>query len=123
MTNSLPMNLQHGDVVLCQVPMPSTGLMQFKVRPVVIVSADQLNKILDDLMVVPCTSNTNRSLRATQYLIIRDEIAIAGIRVESVIRSESIFTLNKSMILRKLGSLSTQAMNQVNCCLIVALEL
>jgi mRNA interferase MazF len=123
MTNSLPMNLQRGDVVLCQVPMPSTGLTQFKVRPAVIVSADRLNQILDDVMVVPCTSNTNLSLTATQYLITGDEIAIAGIRVESVIPCESIFTLNKSMILRKLGSLSTQAMNQVNCCLIVALEL
>lgn len=27
------MNLQRGDVVLCRVPMPSTGLAQFKVRP------------------------------------------------------------------------------------------
>lgn len=123
MTNSLPMNLQRGDVVLCQVPMPSTGLTQFKVRPAVIVSAAQLNQILDDLMVVPCTSNTNRYLTATQYLITGDEIAIAGIRVESVVRCESIFTLNKSMILRKLGSLSTEAMNQVNLCLMVALEL
>ncbi|HAX74357.1 MAG TPA: type II toxin-antitoxin system PemK/MazF family toxin [Cyanobacteria bacterium UBA11372] len=117
------MNLQRGDVVLCQVPMPSTGLTQFKVRPAVIVSADWLNQIIDDVMVVPCTSNTNRSLTATQYLITGDEIAIVGIRVESVIRCESIFTLNKSMILRKLGSLPTEAMNQVNRCLMVALEL
>ena len=123
MTNYLPMNLQRGDVVLCQVPMPSTGLTQFKVRPAVIVSADWLNQIIDDVMVVPCTSNTNRSLTATQYLITGDEIAIVGIRVESVIRCESIFTLNKSMILRKLGSLPTEAMNQVNRCLMVALEL
>jgi mRNA interferase MazF len=123
MTNYLPMNLQRGDVVLCQVPMPSTGLTQFKVRPAVIVSADRINQILDDVMVVPCTSNTNRSLTATQYLITGDEIAIVGIRVESVIRCESIFTLNKSMILRKLGSLPTEAMYQVNRCLMVALEL
>jgi len=117
------MNLQRGDVVLCQVPMPSTGLTQFKVRPVVIVSADRINQILDDVMVVQGTSNTNRSLTATQYLITGDEIAIVGIRVESVIRCESIFTLNKSMILRKLGSLPTEAMYQVKRCLMVPLEL
>lgn len=120
MTNSLPMNFQRGDVVLCSIPMPSTQLQQFKIRPSVIISANRLNDILDDVMVVPCTSNTNRSLTATQYLITGDEIAIAGIRIESVVRCESIFTLNKFMIIRKLGSLTQEAINQVNLCLIAA---
>lgn len=123
MTKYLPMNLQRGDVVLAQVPMPSTQLTQFKLRPAVIISADNLNQILDDVMVVPCTSKTSRSLTMTQYLITGNEIALAGIRVESVVRCESIFTLNKSMITRKLGSLSTEAINHVNRCLMVALEL
>lgn len=117
------MNLQRGDVVLCRVPMPSTQLQQVKIRPAAIVSADRLNQILDDVMVVPCTSNTNRLLTATQYLITGEEITGAGIRVESVIRCESIFTLNKTMIIRKLGSLSAEAINQVNVCLMEALEL
>jgi mRNA interferase MazF len=117
------MSWQRGDVVLCQVPMPSTQLRQFKLRPAVIISADSINQATDDVMVVPCTSNTNRLLTATQYLIAGDEIAIAGIRVESVIRCESIFTLNQPMILRKLGSLSIAAIEQVNDCLIIALQL
>lgn len=123
MMKFLPMNLQRGDVVLCRVPMPSTQLQEFKLRPAVIISAERLNQILDDVMIVACTSNTNRSLRATQYLITGDEISTAGIRVDSVVRCESIFTLNKQMIVRKLGSLSAEAMNQVNNCLRVALEL
>jgi mRNA interferase MazF len=123
MTNSLPMKWQRGDVVLCQVPMPSTQLRQFKLRPAVIVSANSLNQVSDDVMVVPCTSNTTRLLTATQYLITGHEIAIAGIRVESVIRCESIFTLNQPMILRKLGSLSVETLDQVNNCLIIALQL
>ena len=123
MTNYLPMNLRRGDVVLAQVPMPSTQLTQFKLRPAVIISADNLNQILDDVMVVPCTSKTIRPLTAAQYLITGDEIVLAGIRVESVVRCESIFTLNKSMITRKLGSLSNDAINHINRCLMVALEL
>ncbi|NJL39191.1 MAG: type II toxin-antitoxin system PemK/MazF family toxin [Leptolyngbyaceae cyanobacterium RM2_2_4] len=117
------MNWQRGDVVLCRAPMPSTELRQFKIRPAVIVSADSLNQILDDVMVIPCTSNTSRSITPTQYLIQGDEIAAVGIRVKSVIRCESIFTLSQSMILRKLGSLSPETMNQVNKRLIVALQL
>jgi mRNA interferase MazF len=116
MTNYLPMNLRRGDVVLAQVPMPSTQLTQFKLRPAVIISADNLNQILDDVMVVPCTSKTTRPLTGTQYLITGDEIVLAGIRVESVVRCESIFTLNKSMITRTLGSLSNEAINHVISC-------
>lgn len=111
MTNSLPINFQRGDIVLCSIPMPSTQLQQFKIRPSVIISANRLNDILDDVMFVPCTSNTSRLLTATQYLIRGEEIALAGIRIESVVRCESIFTLNKSMIIRKLGSLTQEAIN------------
>jgi mRNA interferase MazF len=114
---------QRGDVVLCRVPMPSTQLQQFKLRPSVVISANNLNRTSDDLMVVPCTSNTNRRLGKTQYLITGDEITVAGIKVESVVRCESIFTLNQTMILRKLGSLNPNALSQLNNCLIIALDL
>lgn len=117
------MKLQKGDVVLCRVPMPSTQFQQFKRRPAIIVSANDINQILDDVMVVPCTSNRNRSLTIRQYLITGDEIRITGIRVESVVRCESILTLNKSMIIRKLGHLSSEGMTQINRCLKIALSL
>jgi mRNA interferase MazF len=122
-TKFLQMNLQRGDVVLCHVPMPSKQLQEFKLRPAVVVSATWLNIVLDDVMVVPCTSNTRRSLSVTQYLITGNEIATAGIRVESIIRCESIFTPSKLMILRKLGTLDTGALEQVNACLRAALQL
>ena len=62
------MKLQKGDVVLCQVPMPSSQFQQFKLRPAVIVSANDINQILDDVMVVPCTSNRNLSFSINQQL-------------------------------------------------------
>lgn len=65
--------------------MPSTELQQFKIRPAIVVSANFLNQILADVMVVPCTSNTNRPLTQTQYLITGDEVESIGIRVDSVI--------------------------------------
>ena len=92
------MSWQRGDVVLCRVPMPSTQLQQFKVRPAVIVSANILNQVSDDV-VVPCTSNTRCPIAATQYLIAGDETVAVGIRVDSIVRCEPIFTLNQSMIL------------------------
>jgi mRNA interferase MazF len=117
------MNWQRGDLVLCQVPMPSTQLQEFKIRPAVIVSSNPLNSRLDDVMVVPCTSKTKRPLTETQYLITGNEITTLGIRVESIIRCESIFTLNQSMILRRLGILSAETIKELNFCLMNALQL
>ena len=73
------MPIQRGDVVLCRVPMPSTGFTQFKLRPAVVVSKDVNNQRLDDVIVAPCTSNISRSSEPTQYLIDGAEIIAAGI--------------------------------------------
>jgi mRNA interferase MazF len=40
-----------------------------------------------------------------------------------VVRCESIFTLNQSMILRQLGTLGVATIERINACLIAALAL
>ena len=117
------MKLSRGDIVLCKVPMPSEELREIKLRPALIVSKDLNNKRLDDVIVATCTSNISRSQEPTQYLIEKDEIAQAGIRVASVIRCESLLTINKSMIIRVIGMLSENGILKVNECLKDALEL
>ncbi|MBU0491923.1 MAG: type II toxin-antitoxin system PemK/MazF family toxin [Chloroflexi bacterium] len=117
------MQYQRGDVILCRLPMPSTGLTQFKLRPAVIVSKDPNNQRLDDVMVAPCTSNVSRSQEPTQYLITGQEIADAGIRVPSVVRCEVIMAIPKSVVMRALGRLSNTAMAAINDSLRDALEL
>ena len=77
----------------------------------------------DDVMVMLCTSNTRRALSATQYLITGNEVTTIGIRVDSVVRCESIFTLNQSMVLRRLGVSSDRMIDRINDCLIAALSL
>lgn len=74
-------------------------------------------------MVASCTSNISRSREATQYLIEGEEIALAGIRVPSVVRCEGILTIPKTLILRPLGHLSSEAMAGIEACLRDALEL
>ena len=94
------MKLSRGNIVLCKVPMPSSELKEFKLRPGLIVSKDLNNKRLDDVMIAICTSNISRSQEPTQYLIERDEIAQSGIKVPSVVKCESILTISKSMIVK-----------------------
>jgi mRNA interferase MazF len=112
-----------GDVVLCKLPMPSTLLTQFKLRPAVIVSKDINNRRLDDLIVAPCTSTTSRSQEPTQYLIDGVELARAGVVVPSVVRCEALMTRPKAMVLRVVGHLSPGAMTAITVCMKDALAL
>lgn len=117
------MPIQRGDVILCRVPMPSTRLTQFKLRPAVVVSKDVNNQRLDDIVVAPCTSNISWSGEPTQYLIDGAEITTAGIRVPSAVRCQALMTIPKAMIMRTLGRLSNAAVAAVNDCLRDALAL
>ena len=117
------MKLSRGNIVLCKVPMPSSELKEFKLRPALIVSKDLNNKRLDDVIIAICTSNISRNQEPTQYLIEGEEIAQAGIKVPSVIKCESILTISKSMIVKILGALSENGIHKVNHCLKDALEL
>ncbi len=117
------MKLNRGNIILCKVPMPSEKLREFKLRPGLIVSKDLNNKRLDDVIIAICTSNVSRSQEPTQYLIERDEITQAGIKVASVVKCESLLTINKSMIIKVLGMLSENGVRKVNECLKDALEL
>lgn len=117
------MSIRRGDVILCQVPMPSAGLTQFKLRPAVVVSKDINNQRLDDVIIAPCTSNISRSREPTQYLIEGAEINTAGIRVPSVVRCEAIMSIPQTMVVRTLGHLSEVALLTVNDCLRDALAL
>lgn len=117
------MNYKRGDIVLCKVPMPSDEFREFKPRPGLIVSKDLNNQRLNDVIIAICTSNISRSQEPTQYLIEGEEIIQAGIKVSSVVKCETLLTINKTMIITALGLLSKDAMNKINSCLRNALEL
>ena len=108
---------KRGDVILCQVPMPSTGLTQSKLRPAIIVSKDLNNQRLSDVMIAPCTSNTTHQHETTQFLIEGEEIKNSGIRVPSVVKCEAFLTVPKALITQQLGQLSPSARTKLDSCL------
>lgn len=110
-------------MILCKIPLPSEELTNFKRRPAVVVSKNSNNERLDDVIVAICTSNLSRKQEPTQYLITGAEIDLAGIKVASVVKCESLLTINKSMIMRILGKLSAKGSQAVNDCLKDALAL
>lgn len=117
--------LKRGDIVLVYYPLISTGLTQRKLRPALVIQCDKNNRRLNDIILVPLTSKTKEKLEETHLLINRDspEGKQAGIRLDSVIKAETILTIPKNLICKKIGCLSDDLMKKVNHCLIASLQL
>jgi mRNA-degrading endonuclease toxin of MazEF toxin-antitoxin module len=89
-----------GDVVLVSYPLISIGLTSRKLRPAIVVSNDTNNRRLPDVILIPLTSKTQHPLEPTHLLLLQRSPAgqQAGIRLDSVIKAETILTLPKALI-------------------------
>ena len=95
-------NYNFGEIVL--VPFPFTDQTDAKKRPAVIVSSNFYNVSLPDVVLMAVTSQVRKPLKDGEIEII--EWQKAGLLKPSVIKP--IFTtIEKKLILRKLGKLET----------------
>ena len=117
------MTPQRGDVLLVRFPFSSGS--GAKVRPALVVQNDRNNRRLTNVVVVAITTTTHRSNEPSQLLI--DVASPAGRQTglvkDSVVTCENIATLDKGLVLRKIGSFSDDLMRQVGECLKDALAL
>ncbi len=117
--------LKRGDIVLVYYPLISTGLSERKLRPALIVQCDKNNLRLNDVILIPLTSKTKEKLEETHTFIPKNspEGIKAGIRLDSVIKAETILTLPKSFICEKIGHLPSSVIKKVNKCLAFSIQL
>ena len=103
--------LSRGNVVLARFPF--TDLTGASFRPAVIVSQGQLG---DDLVVVAISSVVRGTLAPTDYTVESNhpEFILTGLRVTSVIRMHKLATVERSIIVRRLGSLGPQLQAEVD---------
>ncbi|MEA3369466.1 MAG: type II toxin-antitoxin system PemK/MazF family toxin [Candidatus Ratteibacteria bacterium] len=112
-------------MVLVYYPLISTGLTQRKLRPALVVQCDKNNRRLNDIILIPLTSKTKEKLEETHLPITQNspEGKQAGIRLDSVIKAETLLTLPKNLICKKIGRLSTAFMKKADRCLTSSLQL
>lgn len=117
--------LKRGDIVLVYYPLISTGLSERKLRPAVVVQCNKNNLRLNDVILIPLTSRTKEKLEETHTFIPKDspEGIKAGIRLDSVIKAETILTLPKSFICKRIGHLPSSVIKKVNKCLAFSIQL
>ena len=88
--------------------------MAFRCRPAIVVSADAYNQISQDGVFVLITTNTDRR---NQYDLVierrHEEFGMTGLRSESAVRIDKIFTLNKRLVAREIGKLGPVLQQEV----------
>jgi mRNA interferase MazF len=90
------------DIIL--VPFPFSDQTFSKKRPAVVISSAVYNSRYLDIIIMAVTSNTKNPLRIGECLI--GDYVSAGLLKPSVIKS-AISSIDKSLILKKLGTLSS----------------
>ena len=102
---------KRGDVVL--VPFPFTDLSSAKQRPALVVSADALNSLRDDLLVAAITSQIPAQLGADEFAIPGHELAACGLPKPSIVRLTKLVALHRRLVIRRIGALPTATLTQV----------
>lgn len=118
------MRVQRADVVL--VDYPYSDRTGSKVRPCLVVQNDRNNQRLDDTIVVTISRTTHRApVEPTQLLIDLNTPAgrQSGLLFTSAVQCETVLTIDRQFIIRKIGSLPPATMQQVNDCIKSSLEL
>jgi len=101
--------LKQGEIVL--IPIPFTDLSSNKKRPVLIISKNGYNNIMNDVVVVAMTSNLED--REYGVLIKKEDLAEGELKVESLIRADKIFTLSQDIIIKRFGTVNKSILEKV----------
>ena len=114
--------MKRGDIVIVDYPYSDKG--GSKVRPALVVQADAKNNQLTDTIIALITSRLHRLLDT--HLVI--DIATpagkrTGLRLQSAVQCENLYTIDQKMVLTTIGKLGADAMRQIDDKLRLALAL
>lgn len=109
----------HGDVVLCDLN-PVVGTEQAGIRPVVVVQIDRANTVSPHTIIAPFTSKIRRAILPSHVFI---TAGIGGLTQDSVVLCEQIRVIDKSRIIRVMGHLDDNYLDNLAIALCTILGL
>ncbi len=98
-----------GDIVL--IPVPFTDLSSQKRRPVIVISNEDYNQKMTDIVVVAMTSNPieiDYSFTITSSDLVQGQLNRPG-----KVRVDKIYTLSQSIIVKKFGQVNTKVLGKI----------
>lgn len=114
------MALTKGDVVL--VPFPFTNLQQTKLRPAVVLWADTNGQ---DVTLCFVSSQDINNLNLGEFVLSSSDSDFleTGLKVDSKVRVTRLVTVERKLITRRIGKLSTSQLQQLNVAMIQSFQL
>jgi mRNA interferase MazF len=100
---------EQGDLVL--IPIPFTDLSSRKRRPVIVVSNDAYNRGGLDVVVVALTSRS--SAGPFDFQLNPSDMVEGSLNHPGTVRVDKIYTLAKSIIVKRFGKVSPQVMDRI----------
>ena len=104
------MDIKFGDVMKVDFGV-TTGSIQGKIRPCVVVQNDIGNKYSPTTIVIPLTSAIKKANMPVHDILYKS--TRNGLKSNSLILGEQVRVIDKSMILSKLGSLTDEECDKV----------
>jgi mRNA interferase MazF len=103
------MTPEQRDIVL--IPVPFSDLTSIKRRPVLVLSTTSYNRRFEDVLVAAITSNLTRQRHAVR--ITAAALEDGELKRTSVILADKIYTLSKTIIVKRFGKLSAATFRRV----------
>ncbi len=97
------------DIVL--IPIPFSDLTSIKQRPVLVLSNDRHNQQSEDVLVAAMTSKLSRVPYSVR--VKATDLSEGILRKESLIRIDKIYTLSKTIIVKRFGRINQSIFHQV----------
>lgn len=102
-------NYERGNIIL--VPFPFSDQTTTKKRPAVVISSDSCNEISPDIIIMAITSRTEQTFNIGECFI--EDWQTAGLLKRSTMKP-AISTIEKSLVLKKLGRLSPRDLTSMD---------
>lgn len=118
------MKVSRGDIVLINHPFSDAS--GSKVRPALVVQNDGRNSMLAETIVAIISKNVRYVPTDPTQLLLdigTPDGKASGLNLTSAVKCGKLFTIDESLVFRKIGSLSPALMSQIDNCLKSALEL
>jgi mRNA interferase MazF len=104
------MNIKRGEIYLASLD-PVMGQEISKTRPVVIVSNDKNNEFSGTITILPITSQNLQSVYPFEVFLLRGN---ANLPKDSKAKADQIRTLDKSRLIKNIGSLDSKDLDTID---------
>ncbi len=102
-------NFKFGDILLLELPF--TDLVGRKLRPVLVISSENFNRISQDVIVLKITSS--QQFEGYEVKLTQHDLIEGKLKKESYVHCHTVFTVEKNLIIKKIAEINEEKKDEV----------